>query len=389
MTTARPLPSQRSEFSVEDGVHYLNCAYFGPLPKSVEAAGIAGIRMKSSPAPFPSTNFFTDIDGLKTEFARLVGGEAHRVAVVGSVSYAVSAAADNVCAGPGQNIVIVEDQFPSNVYPWQRLAAERDLEIRVVGRPGPPPSRGLWNDRVLSAIDVATAVVALPQHHWTDGSLFDLVAAGRLARQVGAALIVDASQTVGAAPFSVSEVQPDMMVTVAYKWLMGPYSLGAAHFGPRFDDGRPLEAGWMGREGAEDFSRLAEYTSHYRPGAARYDAGETSNFITVPMMREALRRISEWDPASIELRLGELLTPLAEAAGELGWPCEDEAWRARHFLGLRLPDHVDPEAFDRALAAERVYLSRRGGSLRVSPGVFSEESDIGALIGVMRSVSSG
>ena len=114
--------------------------------------------------------------------------------------------------------------------------------------------------------------------HWTDGTRFDLAAIGARAREVGAALVVDGTQSVGALPFDVQQLRPDALVCATYKWLMGPYSLGFAYLGPRFDDGEPLEETWIGRRGSENFKELVDYQDDYQPGALRYDVGERSNF---------------------------------------------------------------------------------------------------------------
>jgi len=119
--------------------------------------------------------------------------------------------------------------------------------------------------------------------HWTDGTRFDLVAIGRAARRVGAAFVVDGTQSVGALPFDVREIQPDALVCAGYKWLLGPYAMGAAYFGPRYDAGDPIEENWITRRGSDDFQRLVAYQDEYAPGAIRYDVGERSNFILLPM----------------------------------------------------------------------------------------------------------
>ena len=116
-----------------------------------------------------------------------------------------------------------------------------------------------WNERLLDAIDSRTAIVALGHVHWTDGTKFELVAAGARAREVGAALVVDGTQSVGAMPFDVAAIQPDVLVCATYKWLMGPYSLGFAYLAPRFDEGEPLEETWIGRAGSDNFKDLVRY----------------------------------------------------------------------------------------------------------------------------------
>ena len=64
---------------------------------------------------------------------------------------------------------------------------------------------------------------------------------------------------------------------------MGPYSMGFAYLGPRFDGGEPLEETWIGRAGSENFKELVHYRDDYQPGAIRYDVGERTNFALMPM----------------------------------------------------------------------------------------------------------
>src|SRR5260370_26747486 len=96
--------------------------------------------------------------------------------------------------------------------------------------PWASPSTGasraaLWNDAVVRAIDSNTVLVAVEPAHWTDGTLFHLEMIGARCREVGAAFVVDATQTVGAMPFDVLRVQPDALVVHSYKSMLSNYSL--------------------------------------------------------------------------------------------------------------------------------------------------------------------
>lgn len=377
------LTCQKDLFQIEEGVHFLNCAYLGPIPRRVEEAAIRGLIRKRSPTRIPTTAFYDDCDRLRGRFATLLAGEAARVAIMPSVSYGIATAARNVDISPRQNVVILGEQFPSNVYIWRRLADEVGYDLRTVSRPGPAPAGLEWNDRILGAIDAETAVVALPPTHWTDGTRFDLVSIGARAREVGAALIVDASQSLGAVPFEIDAVRPDALVCAGYKWLLGPYSIALAYFGPRFDGGTPLEETWIAREGSEDFQALVDYVDTYQAGAVRYDMGERSNFIQIPMMLEALDMILQWQPDRIRGCCEALLGDLAEEVRTWGWAVEDDAWRTGHILGVGLPVGWDLEALDARLRDARVYASLRGQVLRVSPHVYNDADDIGALRDVL------
>jgi selenocysteine lyase/cysteine desulfurase len=241
-----------------------------------------------------------------------------------------------------------------------------------------------WNARLLEAIDADTALVALPQVHWTDGTRFDLPALGARARAVGAALIIDGTQSVGALPFDFDKIQPDALICAAYKWLLGPYSLGLAYFGPRYDGGEPLEENWLARNGSEDFRGLVNYTDQYQPGALRYDVGERSNFALLPMLLAGLELVLSLTPARIQYYCAELTREPLRQAAELGCTIEEEAGRAAHLFGLRMPASIDLVRLHEQLQAARVFVSLRGSALRVSPHVYNDATDLAALLDVLQ-----
>ena len=380
------LACQRAEFDLPEGLHYLNCAYMGPISRKVQEAGVAGVRLKANPSRIVAADFFAGANRVRALFARIINAaDPQRIAIIPAASYGIATAARNLRVEAGQNIVISAEQFPSNTYAWRQLARHHQLELRTIAPPSSPERRGAeWNARVLDAIDSATAVVALPHVHWTDGTRFDLLSIGERAREVGAAFIIDGTQSIGALPFDVAEIRPDAVICAAYKWLLGPYSMGAAWFGARFDDGEPLEYSWIARKGSEDFRRLVNYGDDYQPGALRYDVGEYSNFALMPMFETALEQVLAWTPGAIQQYCAQLTrAPLQEAA-ELGFRIEEEGWRGAHVFGLRAPVGLDLAVLNQELQRRNVFASLRGSALRVSPNVYNDEGDLAALVGGLR-----
>ena len=386
MTDSPALGCQRHLFTIPEGVHYLNCAYMGPLPEAAQQQGVEGIRRRAVPTGITAPDFFRDSDELRSLFARAIGEQdPRRVALMPSVSYGIATAARNVALGAGQNIVVAAEQFPSNVYAWRRLARERSARVRTVAAPlQAPPRAPAWNEALLEAIDPETAIVALPQVHWTDGTRFDLERIGRRAREVGAAFIIDGTQSIGAMGFALGDVQPDAVICAAYKWLLGPYSMAFGWFGPRFDQGTPLEETWIARAGSENFQGLVDYRDDYQPGAARFDVGERSNFVLVPMALSSLALVLEWGPERIQRYCDELFGEVVAEAAELGYAVEPREGRGAHIFGLRVPAGMDLRGLDGALKARGVFASLRGSALRVSPNVYNDERDARALIEALR-----
>ena len=374
------IPNQRDCFSLPPEVAYLSCAYTAPLMKTAEAAGQRALAQKAAPWQLTADHFFETIHENRRLFARVIDSAAEDVALIASVSYGVALAARNLPLAAGQKIVLLQDQFPSNVYTWRRRALETGAAVIAVERPDDSD----WTSALLDVIDRDCAIAALPHCHWTDGTLIDLAAVGARCREVGAALVVDGTQSLGAMPFAVADIQPDFLITTTHKWLLGPYSFGFCYVAPRWQAGGvPLEENWLNREGSENFARLVDYRDSYQPGALRFDCGEASNFILAPVAAEALRQILDWNVADIAATLRHRTDEIADRAHDAGFGTAPAEFRAPHLIGLRLGASPPPDLPNR-LAQGGVYVSVRGSAVRVAPHLYNTDTDIDKLFNVLK-----
>lgn len=378
------LTCKRGRFSLPPGVTYLNCAYMSPMMKKVEQAGVRAVRKGRNPTATEPQDFFTDSETLRGLFGRLIHADSHRIAIIPSVSYGLANAAANIAISRNEEVVVAADQFPSNYYVWQRLCEDKGGTLRVVKPDDTLEARGRkWNERILEAINPRTRVVAIAHTHWADGTRFDLEAIRKRTRDVNALLIVDGSQSVGALPFDVQTLQPDALICTGYKWLLGPYSIGLAYYGPAFDDGRPVEENWINRRHSEDFRALVNYQDEYQPGALRYDVGEHSHFILMPMLIQALAQIERWGVSHIQAYCAALTREAAEKIRATGCWVEDETFRGGHIMGIRLRAGMDTSRVKEALQAKQVFVSFRGNAIRVSPHLYNTTADMDRLVKVL------
>ncbi len=370
---------QRHRFAIPDDVHYLNCAYMAPLANSVVAAMEQGARSKSAPWNFRPEDFFAVCEHFRTRAARLAGVSADSLAIVPSVSYALAIAARNLPLAKGQTIVTLADQFPSNVYVWRELAAETGAEL-VIARRDPDAA---WTEAVLESIGPDTGLVAVPHCHWADGRMVDLEAVGEKCRSVGAALVLDLTQSLGAMPLDFAKVRPDFAVAACYKWLMGPYGIGMLYIDPRHHDGAAIEHNWINRGGSEDFARLVDYRDDFQPGARRFDMGEKSNPPLLMGASAAFDLLLEWGVEAIAETLAGQTEAIAAPARELSLDCAEIGTRAPHLLSIGFPGGIPPNLLDH-LATENVFVSARGTSLRVTPHLYNDAADREALLDNLR-----
>jgi selenocysteine lyase/cysteine desulfurase len=373
------LPCQRHLFNIPDDITFLNIANYAPQLKSVTEAGLAAVRKKESPWLFTSNDWFDLAEEWRRLSAQFMGVDVDGVALIPSASYGIAIAAANIPLKRGQTIVLLHQEFPSNVYAWIELAQQNGAQVIFAQR----ESGESWTDALLRNIDARTALVAAPQCHWTDGSRVDLIPVSKKAREVGAALVLDVSQSLGASVIDIAKIQPDFLVSVGYKWMLGPYSLAYMYVAPKWHDGKPIEYSWLTREGAEDFTKLVDYTEGFRPGARRFDMGEYSQFVNAPMAIAALQQLIAWTPAVIEQTIGAHTQRIADEAIRLGFNLFPPDQRSKHMIGIRRPGGI-PAALPKALADEKVFVSVRGDSIRIAPHVYVADTDLDRLFSVLR-----
>ncbi len=377
------LPDQRASFEVDDEVAYFNTATLSPLLRSVHAAGADALARRAKPWTISSPDWFSEAEQLRSCFARLIGGAADDIALIPATSYGLAVVARNLRAAPGDRVLVLDQEFPSNYYTWRRFASRTGAELLVVRR----ESGQSWTEAILNSLDGRVTIASIPNTHWTDGAVVDLRRVAPALRAVGAKFVIDASQSLGAMPLDVADLRPDAVVTVGYKWLLGPFSLGFLYLDPALQSGEPLEENWIVRAGAEDFSQLVDYHDNYLPGARRFDVGQRTNFQLTPVALAALQQLLEWTVPRIAATLQARTSEIARRAEALGLAVPSPEARAPHMLGIGLPPTARQRAAD-ALAKARVVVSMRGSSLRISPHLHNNQEDVDRLLTAMASALS-
>ncbi len=381
------LSCQKELFSLDSEATYINCAYMSPLLKSVEHAGIKGIEGKRNPIKITPDDFFHDTELLRKEYSKIINStDPHRSVIIPSVSYGISTAAKNVKVKAGQKVIVLSEQFPSNYYPWKRLCDENGATLEIANAPKSANRGQAWNEALLDAIDSSTGVVALAHVHWADGTKFDLEAIRKKSSEVGALLIIDGTQSVGALPFDVQKIKPDALICAGYKWLLGPYSIGMGYFGEALDNGVPLEENWINRFESENFTGLVNYNDNYQKGALRYEVGEHSNFILVPMLLESIRQINHWGVENIQEYCKQLFADGNEQLKKHGYVIESDQYRGHHLFGVRSADTSRMEKLKAKLSENNISVSVRGDAIRVSPYLYNDANDVQKFVNILTSI---
>lgn len=382
------LQHQKHLFDIPEEITYLNIAAQSPSFKAIYEAGLEGLKQKNRPYSITISDYFEPVTELKKLFAELVDvDDYNRIATIPAVSYGIATVANNIKLNAGDEIIVIHEQFPSNIYAWQKLADKYNAVIKTIKAPNTDVNRvKQWNESIIDAITDKTAVVAMGNIHWSNGSLFDLKTIRQKTKTHNALLIIDGSQSVGVLPFSVKEIQPDALICAGYKWLFGPYGCAYAYYGAYFDNGVPIEENWSNRLNSENFSGLTNYESQYKPLANRYSVGESGNFIYVRMQIAALKQVIEWSPKKIQEYCKSISADAVKDLRALGCIIEDDNYRSHHLFGIKLPDDLDVNILKSALAEQHIFVSFRGNYIRISCHLFNTSEDFKKLVACMSSV---
>jgi selenocysteine lyase/cysteine desulfurase len=382
----RMLTCQKHLFSLPDDITYLNSAFMGPLSRPAQEASIRGLQLRSVPSQISAKDFFEPAERVRTLAAQLVNADPETLAIIPNAAWGATIVAHNMKPRAGQNVVLLDEQFPSNVLPWRKWQG-LGVEIRYVRAPKRnhlDQRAEAWSRAVLQAIDEHTALVAIEQAHWTDGSLFDLVAIGKAARAVGAMYVVDVTQTVGAYPMDAQAIGADALIAHCYKSMLCHYGLGFVVLSQRLLRGEPVEQSWLLRKNAEDFGRLVDYQDEYAPGARRFDTSVRSNPMLILALEAALELMLSWGAQNITDYTRAISREFCAALPTLGLRAAAEATRAGNIFGLHAEVSLPLEAVRQSLAEQKVYVSVRGSAIRVSPHMYNDASDFERLFAALK-----
>jgi selenocysteine lyase/cysteine desulfurase len=360
-------------FSLPDATRYLNSAGQALRLRSVQAAGETALRNSATPWRLSMSDWLQRPERVRASAARLLGVSADCLALQGSVAYGMRLAAELLPLSRGQTVLVLADEHPSCTAAW-RAACERQGAHLLPLRSTVGQSRA---DTVMNAIDHRCAVLALPACHWHDGGQLDLARIAQRARDVGAALLIDATQAWGVLPIDVSALDPDMVVAAGHKWLLGTPGLAYAYIAPRHHAAEPLEQYAFARAGGETFPAVDADPLRYRDGARRFDAAGIYNSLSLAMAEPALRQLAFWHAEALRSHLGMWQDVLRSALHDHGL---DRYWRHADSPHISSLD----TGRDTAQLAARLHdqgfiVAARGDALRISPHIHSSSADAEAL----------
>jgi selenocysteine lyase/cysteine desulfurase len=316
------------------------------------------------------------VEAVRALAARLIGAEPCDVAFIKNTSEGIGIVAEGFPWQAGDNVVIAQEEYPANQYPWMNLR-QRGVEVRSVAS---RPDGRLWIDDVAAALDGRTRVLSLSWVEFASGFRNDLDALGELCRRRGIAFFVDAIQGLGVFPLDVRKTPIDFLAADGHKWLLGPEGAGILYVRRDWIERlRPVDIGWNSVIGARNFSII---DFRLKPHAGRYESG-TLNVAGITGLGGSLELLLEIGIEKIGTRVLELTDYLcARVSGKGGAQVYSSRANGDRsgIVSVVCGDPARLSALKRDCRRKGIVINHRAGRLRVSPHFYNTTEEIDRLI---------
>ena len=360
------------EFPVRENLIYLNHAAVSPLPRRTADA----IRHLTDDClhwgSFHYAEWLDVYEGIRKSAARLINASPAEIALVKNTSEGIATIAMGLDWKQGDRVVGFREEFPANLYPWQRLAA-KGVEVTRLSVEDPL-------ERIAEAARGAR-LLAISFVNFLSGYRAPIQQIGEICRRNHCIFLVDAIQGLGAFPLDVEQCHIDALAADGHKWIMGPEGCGILYIRRELQDRvEPVEFGWTNVAGYNDYGSR---DMTLRQDAGRYECG-TLNTVGCYGLKASLDFLLEVGPgeiAPVVQNLGDRIAAAVQAKGyELMSRRTPESGAG--IVSFRKPG-VDPGALVQSLKAERIVVAPRAGWIRTSPHFYIRPEEIDRMVGLL------
>ena len=372
----RTIANCRDEFPICQEWTYLNHASMSPIPRCCADAIAAAADTFAVAGPTGLPALGPQVDKARVHAARLMGVDAHDVAFVLNTTSGVSIVANGLDWRPGDNVVAADIEYPANVYPW--MAQRR----RGVGIKWVKSSNGRLNvDDYAAAIDSRTRVLSVSTVEFTTGFRNNIAALGELCRERGVLLVVDCIQSLGALVTEAEAWNVDVMTCGGHKWLLSMMGAGLLYCRPE-----ALEQIGTPNAGADSMANVEPYLEYDftpKPNAQRFESG-CQNIGGILALSASMALLNELGPANIQAHIRSLTGRACDGLKAKGYRVyssrEEGEWS--NIVAFESGERDGAQIVD-TLKEQKIIISLREGSLRISPHCYNTEDDIGRCIAAL------
>jgi selenocysteine lyase/cysteine desulfurase len=365
------IDSYRREFPVTEKYIYLDHAGVSPLSLRVRTAIERFLKEATEGGAFHYPKWAQQVVETRRACAKLINAEPDEIAFVKSTSHGLSLVANGFDWNPGDNVLVYEKEFPSNLYPWLNLKS-RGVEVRLI----PSCDNRIHIEDIKGLIDARTRLLAISSVQFVNGFRIDLRRLGELCKSNTVLFCVDAIQSLGVLPMDVRECGIDFLSADAHKWLLGPEGIGI--FYCRTGMAQQLAPPLLGWKSVQNEFAFEQTDLTLKTDALRFEEG-SQNLMGIIGLGAAIELLAEVGIETIEekvLELGDLIIHESGARGFTVLTPKDGQARGGN---ITFSGKFDPTLMKETLLGKNIMVNVRGGGIRVSPHFYNNEHDIDRL----------
>ncbi len=369
----------RSEYPSFPEKVYMNQASIGMLSSTTVAAMTSFI---DSTGRFGSLLMSDDEEIEYLGNLRIVGGRLFNcnltnVAILAGASELLGQLPSLMSPKSGEEILMVDTDFPALTRPWLQFAKTSGSCVQFVKD---LPARDL-TDTLCERIGPSTSVVAVSHVQYGTGTIIDVPRLTSRAGDVGALVIIDATQSAGAINVDTKLWGADIVVASGYKWLGGHGGVALGYVSDTMLRETPVLPGWMSTEHPFDFDATSV---EYAVDARRF-LQSTMSYVSVASLSASLNQLLSFSPDVRENHSKTLSRELFNGLNGSGWVAHHpggSSAASTHIISLSNPKFSAREIYEQLLA-RGVICSTRNNRLRISVAAFNDSSDISRVIAAL------
>ncbi len=362
------LESYRGEFSVTKNYIYLDHAGVAPVSLRVSRAVEKFTTDATESGAFSYKLWMDRVEEIRKKSALLIGAELEEIAFVKNTSHGISIVAEGLDWVEGDNLIVYEKDFPSNIYPWLNLQ-RKGVEVRFI------PSRGgrILIEDIEGLIDSRTKLLTVSSVQFSSGFRIDLKRVGKLCQRKGVLLFVDAIQSLGVIPMDVKQFHVDFLAADGHKWLLSPEGTGVFYCRDKLAERlNPSLVGWKGVQNESDYDRI---DFRLKVSALRFEEGSL-NVMGIFALGAAIELLLEVGINRIQTRVLELGDLIIRESEKRDFQVRTPKRKEERGGIISIFGNFDPTSAKDKLRADGIMVNVRGGAIRISPHFYNTEYEV-------------
>ena len=375
------IESYREEFPIVKTGIYLDHAGVAPVSLRVVREIDKFLKEATDRAIMSYEGWMERVEAVRGLSARLIGAEREEIAFIKNTSHGISIVSAGLEWQEGDNVVVFEKEFPSNIYPWLDLE-RKGVEVRFI----PLRDDRVRLDDVEGLMDGRTRLVSMSSVQSLNGFMIDLRELGALCRSRGVLFFVDAIQSLGVVPMDVREAGVDFLAADGHKWLLAPEGTGIFYCRKdRARELRPYLIGWKSVKGDYDYENI-NFT--LKENALKFEEG-SFNVMGITALGAAIELLFEIGIGNVGARVHDLGDMIMDEAENRGFQVRTPRGRDERGGIVSYSGNFDPVQMEKKLRESNIVVNNRGGALRIAPHFYNTEEEILKLFGAMDKALAG